>query len=148
MSKVKVQNPIVHTPSFKTYEISGFDVATQLKDLGLTIPMFLLDGQYYYTDAEGWATILIDLLVKSDLYKSDKFDCDNYTIKAMTTCAERYGLNTMALAIGDIPQGRHAFNLIYTGEDWLVFEPNAGFQYGGQAFPIGDNGYKPEMVLV
>ena len=148
MSKVKVQNPVVHTPSFKTYQMSGANVASQLKNLGLSLPMSLLDGQYYFTDTEGWSKLLIDLLVKSNLYKNDKYDCDNFSLGAMNTCAERYGLNTMALAIGNIPAGRHAFNLIYTGKDWLVFEPNEGFQYQGQAFPIGENGYKPEMVLV
>ena len=148
MSKIKTQNPIVHTPSFKIYEIGGAEIASQLKNLGLRLPVGLLDSRYFYTDAGGWGKLLADLLVKSNLYSENKFDCDNMALRAMNTCAERYGLNTMAFIIGDIPQGRHAFNLIYTGTDWLVFEANAGFGYGGQAFPIGAEGYLPEMVLI
>jgi len=148
MSRIKTQTPIIHTPSFKTYTIYGATLRTTLDDLGLKTPMAMLDKWYYYTDTEGWGNLLPDLLLKSDLYQSDKFDCDNFALKAMTTSAERYELNTMDFVIGDIPEGRHAFNMIYTGEDWLVFEPNIGFQLGGQAFPIGENGYKLEMVLV
>ena len=148
MSKFKVQQPIQHIPSFREYQISSIAFRPKLEAIGLKIPMYLLDGWYYYTDSAGWATILFDLVFKSSLTKPEKFDCDNYALKAMVTCAERYGLNTMGMVIGNIPQGRHAFNIFYLGDDFLLWEPNDGFQWSGQPFPIGENGYKMEMVLI
>lgn len=148
MSRVKVTSPIIHTPSFKTYQIANFALKKTLDDLGLDMPMLMLDNWYYYTDVEGWSKLLPDLMVKSSLYKADKYDCDDYAWKAKMTCIERYELNAMAFAIGDIPEGRHSFCLIYDGDSWLTFEPNSGFGLAGQAFPIGENGYKPELVLV
>lgn len=148
MSKIQVQTPIIHTPSFNMSVVHSSIIKNSLTNLGLTLPMSLLDGWYYYTDAEGWGKLLVDLMIKSNLYQSDKFDCDDYALKAKTICSERYGLNTMAFVIGDIPEGRHAFNMIYAGEGWLIFEANEGFQYQGQAFPIGENGYRPELILV
>jgi len=148
MSRIKIVNPVIHTPSFETFEIDGATLKGRLSNIGLTTPMGMLDGRYYYTTAEGWGKLLVDLMVKSDLWTSDKYDCDDYAMKARMTCIERYGLNAIAFVIGDIAEGRHAFCLIYTGEDWLIFEPNIGFGLGGQAFPIGAEGYVPDMVLV
>jgi len=51
--------------------------------------MGMLDGEYFYTDLEGWGKVLLDLMFKSNLYRDDKFDCDNYALKAMNVCAER-----------------------------------------------------------
>ena len=69
-------------------------------------------------------------------------------MKAAVTCRELYGLNTMALVLGNMPLGYHGFNMIYTGQEFLLFEPNGGFDCSGQAFPIGEFGYTPRLVLV
>uniref|UniRef100_A0A6M3LCA0 Agglutinin C-terminal domain-containing protein n=1 Tax=viral metagenome TaxID=1070528 RepID=A0A6M3LCA0_9ZZZZ len=148
MSRIKTQSPIIHTPSFKTYRIAGFALKKTLDDLGIDMPMFMLDSWYYYTDAEGWSKLLPDLMVKSNLWSEDKFDCDDMAWKAKMTCVERYELNTMAFVIGYLSTGRHSFNLIYDGDEWLTFEPSDGFGLAGQAFPIGAEGYKPELILV
>ena len=87
-------------------------------------------------------------MIKSSLYKAEKFDCEDYAMKAAITCRELYGLNTMAFVLGNMPLGYHGFNMIYTGQDFLLFEPNAGFDCSGQAFPIGEFGYTPSLVLV
>lgn len=110
--------------------------------------MGMLDWQYYHTDLEGWNEVLFNLIFKSNLYKQDKFDCENYALKAMNTCAERYGLNTLAVVIGDIPQGRHGFNILYYGDGFMLWEPNDGFPFSGSLFEIGDYGYQPELVLI
>jgi len=148
MSRIKVNPNIIHTPSFKTFMIDGATLKGRLANIGLTTPMNMLDSRYFYTDVEGWSKILPDMMVKSSLYLEDRYDCDEYALKAKVTCSERYGLNAMAFVIGDIPEGRHAFNMIYDGVDWLIFEANIGFGLGGQAFPIGAEGYRPELVLV
>jgi len=148
MSRIKITSPIIHTPSFRTFQIDAATLKGRLANIGLTTPMGMLDGRYYYTDAEGWSKLLPDMVMKSNLWAADKYDCDDYAWKAKMTCVDRFGLNAIAFVIGDIPEGRHSFNLIYTGVDWLVFEPNIGFGLAGQAFPIGNEGYKPELVLV
>ena len=148
MSKVKVQKPVIHIPSFEKHQIAGVYLKSQLEDLGLEVPMGMLDGQYYYTNLEGWCKVLYDLAFGSNLYKKDNFDCENYALKAMNLCHERYGLNTMALAIGDIPDGRHGFNIFYHGEGFMLWEPNDGFDYSGSPFEIGEYGYIPDMILI
>jgi len=148
MSKIKPKVEVVHIPSFREYSMPGEVLRTKIEALGLEIPIGMLDSEYYYTDLEGWGKVLFNLVFKSNLYKKDKFDCDNYALKAMALCAERYGLNTLAVAIGDIPSGRHAFNIFLHEDGLMLWEPNEGFSWSGQPFEIGENGYIPELVLV
>lgn len=148
MSKIRFQQPVVHLPKFKEYQITGSMLKYKIEALGLKIPMGMLDRQYYHPDLEGWGKVLENLVFKSSLYQKDRFDCENLALKAMNLCAERYGLNTLAMVIGDIPQGRHGFNMFYTGESFMLWEPNEGFPFSGSAFEIGDFGYVPELVLV
>ena len=148
MSKIKFNPPLEHIPSFKEYTISTPELLPLIRALGCRLPLGALDGQYWYTNLDGWLTVLVDMLFKSNLYREDRFDCDSYALKAMSLCAERYGLNSLALVIGNIPQGRHAFNMLYTGSEFLLWEPNAGFEYGVHPFPIGEFGYVPDEVLL
>jgi hypothetical protein len=97
---------------------------------------------YYYTDDVGWANVLYHLVFSSSLYKPDRFDCEKYGLKAMITCSEEYGLNALCLAIGDMPLGRHGFNIFFLGDGFMLFEPNRGFEWAG-IMEIGDNGYYP-----
>ncbi len=130
------------------YKISGPSLWLKLQGKGLRTPMGILDANYYYTDRVGWANVLYNLVFSSLLYQTDRFDCENYALKSMIVCHEKYGLNAYGMTIGDIPLGRHGFNVFYCGEDdFMIFEPNAGFGFAG-AFEIGDNEYKPDMVLI
>ncbi len=135
-------------PKFTEYKIPGSELAGKIRNLGLKVPFGMLDGWYYYTDLEGWAEVLYNLVFSSRLYKPDRFDCSNYALKAMNESAERYGLNTLAMVIGDMPQGRHGFNMLFYGDGFMLWEPNAGFDWSGQPFEIGENGYKPDDVLI
>ena len=149
MSSFKLQQPVTHIPSFDEYEITGHSLKSKLKALGLEVPLEMLDYTYYHTDLEGWGKILYDLVLKSSLYKTDRFDCENYALRVMNLCAERYGLNAMGLVIGDMSLGRHGFNIFYCGDDhFMLFEPNEGFGYDGEAFEIGGHGYQPNLVLI
>ena len=148
MSKIKVQSPIEHLPSFEEYRLSGTQLSFLLSSLGLETPLGLLDNWYYYTDSEGWGKILENLIFKSSLYSANKFDCENYALKAMNLCTEKYGLNCFGVAIGDMPMGRHGFNIFYDGEYFLLWEPNEGFPFSGSAFEIGNYGYTPEIILI
>ena len=148
MSKIKTQQPVVHIPSFREYQISSPVLKIKIEALGLSIPMGMLDYQYFHTDLEGWSKVLYNLVFKSNLYKKDKFDCENYALKAMSLCAERYGLNTLAMVIGDIPQGRHGFNMLYHGDGFMLWEPNEGFPFSGSSFEVSEHGYHPDVVLI
>jgi len=148
MSKFKTQAPVVHIPSFSTYDIEIADLRHLVEGIGAKLPIGMLDSHYYYTDLEGWGKVLWDLVFNSNLYKPDQFDCDNYALKAMSRCAEIYGMNTLAMVIGDIPSGRHAFNMLFHGDGFMLWEPNAGFPYAGIPFEIGENGYILDQVIV
>jgi len=152
LSKFTVQKPVIHIPSFNEYRMTRYELRVYLKDLDIDVPMDMLDSWYYCSDLEGWGKILYDLAFSSNLYKPNRFDCSNYALKAMNECAERYGINTLAMIVGDIPQGRHGFNLFpywdFGEIKFMLWEPNEGFSWSGQPFEIGENGYVPDVVLI
>jgi len=161
-SNIKVQSPIVTLPSYKKWKVPVTYVDQLVKQLGfrLLYPNGV-HAWYSYTDVDGIAKLLPDLLLKSSLYKTDVFTCINYAYKVWNVCAEKYSLNTWVPVIGhkagtDV---RHAWNLIMVGdktglkkEDFLFFEPNSEWDMGElemayQAFPIGEEGYTGEYVF-
>ncbi len=151
MSKIKVQQPILHLPSFKEYKISGADLANKYEELDIEMPFPRSDFWYYYSNPEGWAKVLADLTITSGLYKKDRFDCEDYALKAQVMCAERYGLNTLRYTYGKMPLGYHGFNSFWAGDRIMLFEPNEGFvSYldGNLVFELGDNSYEPKTVLI
>lgn len=150
MSEIKLQQPVIHIPSFERFVIHRSTLVAELAKVGIK-PLCTdqpMDGFIYYTNLEGWGKILWDLAFKSGLYKEDIFNCDKFALKAYILCCERYGLNSLLLAIGDIPEGRHGFNIFYTGEGFMLWEPNDGFPFSGSEFEIGEYGYKPDLALI
>ena len=151
MSKFTYQPPVTHVPSFTEYKISGAELAQKYTQLAVTLPFPRSDSWYYHTDEEGWARLLADLAFNSSLYKADRFDCEDYAMKAQSTCAERYGLNTLRYTYGTMPLGAHGFCSFWTGDRFLLFEPNDSFfdTLGGDlVFEVGEHGYTPESVLL
>lgn len=161
MSKFKVQQPVIHIPSFREYKISGKALARHYDDLSIAMPFARSDSQYYHSDVAGWAKIVPDLVVKSNLYRPDRTDCDWYARKAFVVCCERYGLNTLLYTYGIMPLGAHGWNTFWVGDCLMQFEPNEGFEDergeyhdiwgvldGDIVFSIGDNGYEPKQVLI
>jgi len=152
MSKFTVQTPVIHTPSFTKWRIDSSTMYHLLINKGIKIPLGMLDSFYYLTNLEGWGKLFYDLVFNSNLYKADAFDCEDYALKAMATCHERFGLNAFGLVIGDIPYGRHGFNIFAyydSGETKLMlWEPNEGFSWSGNPFEIDENGYLPDMVVI
>ena len=139
MSKFLIKSPVIHISSFKEYRIYGADLAGKYEAIGISAPFPRSDHWYYHTDAAGWAKILPDLLIKSNLYKTDRFDCDKYARKAFIECCERYGLNTLLYTYGQMPLGPHGWCTFYTGDAVLQFEPNEGFINSGRdsSRPLG-----------
>ncbi len=147
MCKLKVRQPIVHIPGFTEYKISGHDLASKYTELDIKMRFPRSDTWYYHTDEKGWMKVLADLAFKSSLYKKDRFDCEDYALKAQVVCAERYGLNSLRYTYGIMPLGYHGFNSCWTGDRFLLFEPNEGFS-GSPVFEIGENNYQPLQVLL
>jgi hypothetical protein len=76
----------------------------------------------------------------------ETYDCEDYALEAMVLVSKKFGLNTFAMAIGNVPGGRHGFNVFYTDNGWWIYEPQPG--YGLGYFPLGENGYIPELILI
>ena len=159
MSKISLQNPVVHTPSFKEYKISGQELRKKYEGLGIEIwPMSYY--WYFHTDAEGWAKLLTHLVIKSSLYVPDRRTCAWYAKKAAVLCDELFKLNTLPETWGKMPLGYHAFNTFWTGDSIMILEPNEGFSDGDNyqdiwgyldddiVFSLGDNDYKPDKVFL
>jgi len=156
MSKFLIQKPIIHLPNIPKTGVPYEIIAERMLENKIQ-PMLKpynmhLDNYYWFTTLEGWGKILYDLVFSSNLYREDVFDCENYALKAMTLCAERHGLNTLFLCLGNIPAGYHGFNIFPFGKGRIdgmkLWEPNAGFEYSGEPFGIGHYGYLPELVLI
>jgi len=161
MSKIKIQQTVIHLPSFKKWLTTRATVSQKLEPLGLE-PLYPgVHATYWYTDVEGCVNLLPHLILKSSLYKPT-FTCINYAFKVWSEASSLYNLNTWVPVIGRIPgyNVRHAWNLILLGnetglikDNFLYFEPNAGWQFGAeleqayQAFPMGKEGYTGEMVF-
>lgn len=150
MSELILQPPVQHIPGFREFFIDAQSLAAKFEELGIQrFPKdIVFDSWYYYTDLEGWGKVLGDLVFNSSLYKADKFDCEDYAMKAQVVCAERYGLNALRLCIGDMPLGLHGFNIFFHGDGFLLWEPNEGYDFSGSAFEIGEYGYQPRYVLL
>jgi len=150
MSKFQVK--VNHIPTnYKEYKISGHELAEKYRELGVEMPFPRSDYWYYHTDREGWATIVPHLVIKSSLYKPDRFDCEDYALKAQGLCAELFGLNTLRYTYGSMPLGAHGFCSFWTGDDFLLFEPNDAFWdhlNGNLVFEWRENGYEPKAVLL
>jgi hypothetical protein len=151
MSRIKVRQPVVHIPTFTEYKTVVSNMKKYYQALGVEIPFPVSDYWYYYTDRDGWAKLIPFLVIKSNLYRKDRFDCEDYSLKAQTLCAELFGLNTLRYTYGMTPWGAHGFCTFWTGDNFLIFEPNESFwDYldGNLVFEWKENGYEPEAVLL
>lgn len=162
MSQIKTQQPVIHIPSFNKWKIGRYQVCQAMQALGLEeLYSYGVHRQYWFTDENGVSVLLPNLILKSNLYV-DAFTCVNYAFKVWNECSQRFGLNTWVPVIGRIPnvEVRHAWSLILVGNEigllpdkFLYFEPNDGWDFNieleaaYQAFPIGEQGYKGEMVF-
>jgi len=152
-----------HIPSIKKWTVPEIVISQKLSAFGfqLLYPRGV-HNWYSYTDVDGSTKLLPDLILASSLYKKDAFTCINYAFKVWNECSRRYSINTWVPVIGKIPdiESRHAWILIMLGDEngldlnkFLYFEPNDGWEMGAelemtyQAFPIGKENYKGEMIF-
>jgi len=94
-------------------------------------------------------TIAPSLVFPADLYIAEIADCEDYAIKAQSEACFTFHISGIRLALGNMPQGYHGFPLAIDKERniWL-FEPNAGYEYAGEWFKIGEHGYFPNKVFI
>lgn len=104
-----------------------------------------LDEVYYYTKAEDWAEVFDYIFFKFNMpnYLADKMDCDDFAILLKGLVNSFFGLNYFAVVIGTAPGGGHSWNLFMTESGLLQFEPQ-----NGNFFELGEQGYKPEYILI
>jgi len=117
MSQFKIKEepvPIIHIPSFNKWKVPRSYVVQIVESLGLQVLYPGVHAWYSYTDQQGIAKLLPNLILKSSLYKQSIFTCVNYAFKAWNEVATRFDLNTWVPVIGRIPNAsvRHAWNLI------------------------------------
>lgn len=140
------QQAITNTAAFT---LTAAQVQAELLALGCRIPFGMLDGVYYGAKDTGWYNIFIECFKNLPAYETDRMDCDKFAFIFKTRVLQASGLNSFAFVVGDIPVGRHGFNMYRDQNGWHLLEPNPGFMYGNlQCFEIGENGYKPDEVLL
>jgi hypothetical protein len=144
---IKTSTVPIAIKDFKVFLMSGTELWARLSAAGIGTPMGMLDNNYFYTDEAGWKLILGDLVQNSNLYVTDKYDCDKFAMKSRVLAFERYGLNTCGFVIGDVPAGRHSFNLIVTTTGFLLFEPQNNIANFG-VFPLNGRSYHTDVVLI
>lgn len=131
-------------PRYKLSAISGPDFWQKIT---FDCPFGLLDGKYYTTDYAGWCAVLPRLLTSQ--YAAELDDCEDIALATTLKASREYGLNAIGMAVGNMPQGRHGFCILYVADrGWMLFEPQRGFGFGGKPFAIGENGYTVDKILI
>lgn len=153
MSKIKIQKPI-HIPSFRRWMVNRAALVHRLEELGIQpFPEgFAFFDWYVYTTLIDWGKVLLDLVLKSDLY-SPTFKCADYALEAQTECSKRYGMNSLRLCLDKRSAEKgHGYDLFPYGDERgvegiMLFEPNEGYRWSG-ILEVGDFDYHPEKVLI
>ena len=136
---ITLQSPIATSkPSITFYEINTQTVKDELEELGIEIPMGLWDSSYYYTTQWGIeeAVAYCRKIYDFPTYESQKMDCDDFAILMKGLISAEFGINACAIALGDVPQGYHAYNIARTEDGWVMIEPQTGevFEFGGNSY--------------
>jgi len=132
---------------YKVFSMHWEDLVSLLTENGLEIMLkanFEPDYDIYYSDEEGWASIVPFLTYSAEYFaESERKDCDDYSKKAAADAGFDFGLYGVQ-AWGDSPYGRHAFDLAITSPTtFKLWEPNAGFvEVAGGLFEQGEYGWR------
>jgi len=142
-----IQSPIsTKKPDVTFYEIDSSVVETEIKDLGILLPLGILDiPDYYYTTLWGIQESVkwVRKVYKFPEYQTSKMDCDDFAFLMKGLMSSEFGLNTCGLALGFAPSGYHAFNLARAEQKWVFIEPQTG-----EIFDIGDKGYTCDRAIL
>ncbi len=133
-------------PEIELLSMQSEQVKSEMGLRRLLYPCLLDEGQrYYYTTAKDWAEIFswIYFDFKMPSYISARMDCEDFAFLLKGLVSAFFGLNYFGWTVGTIPGGYHGFNLFRTEDGLLLFEPQTG-----EMFQIGEQGYRPEYVLL
>lgn len=133
-------------PEIELLSTNSATVRQEVADLKLLYPVLLDDlSDYYYTNAEGWAEVFnyIYFKFKMPSYISGRMDCDDFALLMKGLVSAFFGLSYFGLVMGVSPNGYHAWNIFRAENGLLQLEPQTG-----HFFPMYDEGYKAEYILV
>ena len=131
--------------------ISRADYLAKMKEAGIS-PISLttpLDSTLSITTKAELDRIAPYLVYPAELYVAQIWDCENYGLQAMLDAARKFHASGITLGLGNMPLGYHGFALTMDNDYniyWL--ESNAGFEYAGVWYKIGEEGYLPDKVFV
>lgn len=134
-------------PDITFYEIDWQVIQSELQDMGVNLPLGLLDAYqpYYYSTEWGVreAVKYIRKVYKFPKYLEARTDCDDFAFLMKGLMSSEFGLNTCALQLGDTPMGYHAYNTVRKEDGWLVIEPQTG-----AVFNVGEKGYLLDKTVL
>jgi len=121
--------------------------SSQLKSLLQPLDLrelHLWDSRYWYTTHEDWGRVLEKVLLDMPKYLTDRWDCEQYAMRATARAGELFLLNTLGLCIGQSPFGYHGFNMFVSEFGLFYLEPQSSMVYSVEE----DSGYKAELVIM
>ena len=128
------------------FGITYQDMKNELADLGLgcmidTFP----DTTVYHTDEVTLAKLVPYLTYPADYFVINlDIDCDDYSRWASSDASKLFKVNGVCQCWGDMPLGYHAWSMSRVGEKhYMLWDPNAGFEWAGSLFEFGKHGYQP-----
>ena len=108
-----------------------------------------LDTLVSITSKKNLDIIISSLVYSADLYVENICDCEDYALQAQCDAAFKFHISGIRMALGNMPLGYHGFNIaLDTDNNIWLHDANAGFEYAGEWFKIGENGYQPNCVFV
>jgi hypothetical protein len=141
-------------PEIELFPISRNEVSSELRALGVELIHQPMDASYNYTNTAGWMDVweYVYFVFPWPKYTQQSMDCEDFGILLKGLVSAFFGtseqmsdvrLNTIALALGNIPAGYHGFNVFRDEQGWMCIEPQSLV-----FFSWGDRQYEPEKVLI
>ena len=133
---------VEHLPTITEIEMSSSHLKSLLQPLDLR-ELHLWDSRYFYCSHEDWGKVLAKVLLGMPKYVAEKWDCEQYAMRATVRAGELFQLNTLGLCIGQSPFGYHGFNIFVSDAGLYYLEPQSADIYNVAENP----GYKAELVI-
>jgi len=123
------------------------DVRQELKSLGLVCMDESIPDIHVFSTNEATLIKMVPFLTyPADYYVAElDIDCDDYSMWAAADARKIFKVNGIYQVWGSMPLGYHAWSIGRSAAGkYLLWEPNAGFEYAGEVFAFGTHNYQPE----
>ena len=133
---------------FPIYKIRWSAAVSELEQLGIEcmIKDDAPDAEVYYTDEESLVKMVKFLVYPADWYVSNiEIDCDDYSKWASADMSRNFGLwgfQVFGNVKNEQAEGYHAWSMAKTPIGYKLWDANAGFEYAGKLFKLGEHGYE------